>query len=130
MNSVPFKLITSSGILFQGDAEAVTLASSSGEIQILANHVDCYSLLGIGAMKASSVNETWIVIKGVFAVREGRVEILADRAFSLQSDEAKNLKAEFVGLQTKLEKSEISDSAEYHSLKDTYEAARIVNKLI
>ena len=54
MQSFNLKILTSDGVKFDGQAQSVTLRGDTGDVTILARHIDYVTALGIG--KAKVVN--------------------------------------------------------------------------
>ena len=48
MTSFPLKLVTPDGLIFDGQAEEIVVRTTSGDIGILASHVNCVAPLGMG----------------------------------------------------------------------------------
>ena len=48
MTGFPLKIVTPDGLLFDGTAEEIIVRSTSGDIGILAGHINCVAPLGMG----------------------------------------------------------------------------------
>lgn len=48
MNSFPLKIVTPDGLQFDGLAEQLTVRTTTGDIGILAGHINCVAPLGMG----------------------------------------------------------------------------------
>ena len=48
MTGFPLKIVTPDGLLFDGTAEELIVRSTSGDIGILAGHINCVAPLGMG----------------------------------------------------------------------------------
>ena len=48
MTSFPLKIVTPDGLAFEGMAEEVIVRTTSGDIGILAGHINCVAPLGMG----------------------------------------------------------------------------------
>ena len=48
MNSFPLKIVTPDGLIFDGHAEELIVRSTTGDIGILAGHLNCVAPLGMG----------------------------------------------------------------------------------
>ena len=48
MNTFPLKIVTPDGMKYDGQAEELIVRSTSGDIGILAGHVNCVAPLGMG----------------------------------------------------------------------------------
>lgn len=49
MNDFPLKIVTPDGIRFDGKAQELIVRTVSGDLGILAGHINCVSPLGMGA---------------------------------------------------------------------------------
>ena len=48
MTPFPLKIVTPDGLEFEGQAEEIIVRTTSGDIGIMANHVNCVAPLGMG----------------------------------------------------------------------------------
>ena len=48
MNSFPLKIVTPDGLSFDGQAEELIVRTTTGDIGILAGHINCVAPLGMG----------------------------------------------------------------------------------
>ena len=48
MNSFPLKIVTPDGLEFEGQAEEVVVRTTTGDLGILAGHINCVAPLGMG----------------------------------------------------------------------------------
>lgn len=48
MTTFPLKIVTADGLIYDGEAERIVVRSTSGDICILAQHIDCVAALGMG----------------------------------------------------------------------------------
>jgi len=93
MAGVPFLLLTTSGVAFEGEVDSVVLPTAQGEIQVLPAHADYSSIVGVGWIRAEgavSNNEKgstgkglreWAVLNGLIKITNGKVELLADKVY-------------------------------------------------
>ena len=44
----PLKIVTADGLIYDGEAERIVVRTTSGDIAILAHHMDCVAALGMG----------------------------------------------------------------------------------
>lgn len=77
-NVIPFKLITPTKIIFEGDAELVIAVTTEGEEGILPSHAPFLAALKPGVVRAN------VVVEGKperleLATREGFMQALPDR---------------------------------------------------
>jgi F-type H+-transporting ATPase subunit epsilon len=76
--AVPFKLITPTKIVFEGNAELVIAVTTEGEEGILAQHAPFLSALKPGVLRANIVEET-AARRLELATSEGFMQALPDR---------------------------------------------------
>ena len=48
MSTFSLKIVTPDGLEFEGEAEQLTVRTTSGDIGILAGHINCVAPLGMG----------------------------------------------------------------------------------
>ncbi len=48
MSSFPLKIVTPDGLIFDGQAEQVIVRTTTGDMGILARHINCVAPLGMG----------------------------------------------------------------------------------
>ena len=48
MNSFPLKIVTPDGLAFDGNAEMLTVRTTTGDLGIQAGHISCVAPLGMG----------------------------------------------------------------------------------
>ena len=79
MNNFPLKIVTPDGLQFEGQAEQLTVRTTSGDIGILAGHTNCVAPLGMG--RATVVTEEGrryaACIGGMVSVVNGAVTLVA-----------------------------------------------------
>jgi F-type H+-transporting ATPase subunit epsilon len=78
MASVPFKLITPTKVIFDGDADLVIAVTTEGEEGILAHHAPFLSALKPGVLRANIV-EGGTARRLELATSEGFMQALPDR---------------------------------------------------
>ena len=78
MNSFPLKIVTPDGLLFNGQAEELILRTTTGDIGILAGHVNCVAPLGMGrAMVITDGKRRYAAcIGGMVSVLNGEVTLV------------------------------------------------------
>ena len=79
MNNFPLKIVTPDGLQFEGQAEQLTVRTTTGDIGILAGHINCVAPLGMG--RATVVTEEGrryaACIGGMLSVVNGSVTLVA-----------------------------------------------------
>jgi F-type H+-transporting ATPase subunit epsilon len=106
MATVPFKLITPTKIVFDGDAELVIAVTTEGEEGILAHHAPFLSALKPGVLRANIV-ENGAARRLELATSEGFLQALPDRVTVLV-DEALT----FEEVDVAQTRSELADATE------------------
>ncbi len=98
MNSFPLKIVTPDGIHFEGQAELLTVRTTSGDMGIMAGHVNCVAPLGMG--RATIVTEGKkryaACIGGILSVMNGEVTLVPttfEWAEEIDTDRADNAAA-------------------------------------
>ncbi|MDQ2865147.1 MAG: ATP synthase F1 subunit epsilon [Candidatus Eremiobacteraeota bacterium] len=76
--TIPFKLITPTKVVFEGDAELVIATTTEGEEGILAHHAPFLAALRPGVLRANVV-EDGVARRLELATREGFMQALPDR---------------------------------------------------
>jgi len=76
----PFKLkiVTPDGLIFDGEAEKLIVRTISGDVCILARHIDYVSPLGMGMaiVEANGTRRTAACIGGMLSVSNGEVTLV------------------------------------------------------
>ena len=85
MATVPFKLITPTKVIFDGDADLVIAVTTEGEEGILAHHAPFLSALKPGVLRANIV-ENGTPRRLELATSEGFMQALPDRVTVLVDD--------------------------------------------
>src|SRR5512142_3121478 len=83
--TIPFKLITPTKVIFEGDAELVIAVTTEGEEGILAHHAPFLSALKPGVLRANIV-ENSAPRRLELATSEGFMQALPDRITVLVDD--------------------------------------------
>jgi len=78
MNSFPLKIVTPDGLLFDGQAEQLTVRTTTGDIGILAGHVNCVAPLGMGSATVVTEGKRRYAacIGGILSVVNGEVRLV------------------------------------------------------
>ena len=78
MTSFPLKVVTPDGLLFDGQAEELVVRTTSGDMGILAGHVNCVAPLGMGrAMIITEGRRMYAAcIGGILSVVDGEVRLV------------------------------------------------------
>ena len=100
MATIPFKLITPTQVVFDGDAELVIATTTEGEEGILAHHAPFLSALKPGVLRANVI-ENGTARRLELATSEGflqalpdRVTVLVDRALAFEEVDVAKARAD------------------------------------
>ena len=79
MKSFPLEIVTPDGSFFNGESECVVVRTISGEVGIMADHVDYLNALGMGEARISveGTVRRASCIGGMISVSSGKVRIVA-----------------------------------------------------
>ena len=79
MTQFHLKIVTPDGERFDGMAEAISLRAVSGDMGILANHIDCVAPLGMGqaTVTVDGKKRYGACIGGMVSVLSGEVTVVA-----------------------------------------------------
>ncbi len=78
MTPFPLKIVTPDGVRYDGEAEEIVVRSTSGEIAILARHIDFVTPLGMGQalILAGGRRRSAACIGGMLSVSDGEVNLV------------------------------------------------------
>ena len=78
MNSFPLKIVTPDGLLFDGNAEELIVRTTTGDLGVMAGHINCVAPLGMGrAMIVSDGKKRFAAcIGGMLSVVNGEVTLV------------------------------------------------------
>ncbi len=78
MNSFPLQIVTPDGLLFDGAAEELIVRTASGDLAVLAGHVNCVCPLGMGraVVVANGEKRAAACIGGILSVLDGLVRLV------------------------------------------------------
>ena len=78
MNSFPLKIVTPDGMEFEGMAEEVVVRTTSGDLGILAGHINCVAPLGMGCATfvIDGQKRYAACIGGMVSVMDGKVSLV------------------------------------------------------
>ena len=78
MTPFPLKIVTADGLIFDGEAEELIVRSSTGDVAILAKHVNYVTSLGMGraVVIAGGQRRTAACIGGMLSVVDGSVTLV------------------------------------------------------
>ena len=96
-STFPFRLVTPTGIVFEGDAREVSAIGPLGEFGILPEHINFITSLVPGVLEAQLPDGTkmhWVVSGGLAEVKESVMTVLASSAESPETVDANAAKAQ------------------------------------
>lgn len=78
MNTFSLKIVTSDGLQFEGQAEELIVRAVSGDLGILAGHINCVAPLGMGmaTVKIDGEKRYGACIGGMVTVLDGNVKLV------------------------------------------------------
>lgn len=78
MSSFPLKIVTPDGLLFDGEAEKVVVRTVTGDMAVLARHINCVVPLGMGraVVEADGERRYAACIGGMLSVVDGKVSLI------------------------------------------------------
>ncbi len=78
MTPFPLKIVTPDGLIFDGEAEQLTVRTTGGEVGILARHVDYVAALGMGqaVVVTNGQRRSAACIGGMIHVKDGGVTLV------------------------------------------------------
>jgi len=78
MTSFPLKIVTLDGLFYDGEAEEVVVRTTTGDIGVLAGHVNCVSPLGMGCatIVIDGKKRYAACIGGIVFVLDGEVKLV------------------------------------------------------
>lgn len=78
MTSFPLKIVTPDGLVFDGQAEEVVVRTTTGDIGILAGHINCVAPLGMGCatVVVEGRKRRAACIGGMLSVVDGKVTLV------------------------------------------------------
>jgi F-type H+-transporting ATPase subunit epsilon len=96
-STFPFRLLTPTGIVFEGDAQEVSAIGPLGEFGILPDHINFITSLVPGVLEAQLPDGSkmhWVVSGGLAEVKESVMTVLASSAESPETVDANAAKAQ------------------------------------
>ena len=78
MNTFSLTIVTPDGVRFDGQAESLTVRTTTGDMGILAGHINCVAPLGMGmaTVLAEGQKRYGACIGGMVSVLNGQVKLL------------------------------------------------------
>ena len=78
MASFPLKIVTPDGLIYDGQAEKVIVRTTTGDLAVLARHINCVCPLGMGqaTIEIDGKRRTAACIGGMLSVMDGEVTLV------------------------------------------------------
>ena len=78
MTSFPLKIVTADGLLYDGPAEKVIVRTATGDMAVLARHINCVAPLGMGraVIEIDGKRRIGACIGGMLSVTNGEVALV------------------------------------------------------
>ena len=79
MSTFPLKIVTPDGLLFDGEARMLVVRTTSGDLAIMARHINCVAPLGMGratVVDADGNRRYAACIGGMLSVQSGEVSLV------------------------------------------------------
>ena len=79
MSTFPLKIVTPDGLIFDGEAQRLVVRTTSGDLAILARHINCVAPLGMGratVVDAGGNRRYAACIGGMLSVQNGQVSLV------------------------------------------------------
>jgi F-type H+-transporting ATPase subunit epsilon len=127
--TLKLSVVTPARMLFDEEADAVTLPAWDGEVGILPGHARFLAKLGIGElrMKLADRQEKLFIEGGFVQVVEDRVTVLTDSACALQDIDLDEARRRADGLREGMHGEEWADATARHltmkRIKDRFHAS-------
>jgi len=90
-STFPFRLVTPTGVVFEGDAEEVSAIGPLGEFGILPDHINFITSLVPGVLEVKLPDGTkmhWVISGGLAEVKDSAMTVLASTAESPETVDA------------------------------------------
>ena len=79
MNQFPLRIVTPDGLLYDGNAEEVIVRTTTGDLGILAGHINCVAPLGMGkaTILMDGKKRYGACIGGMLSMMDGKATLVA-----------------------------------------------------
>ena len=112
MNSFPLKIVTPDGLEFDGLAEEVVVRTTTGDLGILAGHINCVAPLGMGraTIITGGRKRYAACIGGLISVSNGSVNLVPTTFEWAEEIDAARAEASFLRAQNVLQDKSASQT--------------------
>ena len=78
MTSFPLKIVTADGLVYDGSAEEIVVRTITGDMAVLARHINCVAPLGMGraTIVVNGERRYAACIGGLLSVQNGEVNLV------------------------------------------------------
>jgi F-type H+-transporting ATPase subunit epsilon len=125
-STFPFRLVTPTGIVFEGDALEVSAIGPLGEFGVLPEHINFITSLVPGVLEAKLPDGTamhWVVSGGLAEVKDSVMTVLASSAESPEKVDSAAASAEVQQADEKFSNLSFYDPA-YQAAQEALQLAR------
>ena len=79
MNQFPLRIVTPDGLVYDGNAEELIVRTTTGDLGILAGHINCVAPIGMGkaTIMIDGKKRYGACIGGMVSVMDGKTTLLA-----------------------------------------------------
>jgi F-type H+-transporting ATPase subunit epsilon len=122
----PFKLISPTGIVYEGPVEQATAVGAQGEFGVLPNHINFITALNPGVITLKLADGTmteYLLTGGLAEVRDGAMTVLASEAIPVAAVDPVAAAPEVQAAEQKLTHMSFYDPG-YQEAEQTLRAAR------
>lgn len=112
MTPFPLKIVTPDGLEYEGQAEEVIVRTTSGDIGILAGHVNCVAPLGMGraTVVIDGQKRYGACIGGILSVVNGEVTLVPTTFEWAEEIETERAEASYQRAQTVLQNKQATNT--------------------
>ena len=112
MTPFSLKIVTPDGLIFDGQAEELVVRTTSGDLGILAGHINCVAPLGMGRATVIMDGKRWYAacIGGMVTVVNGEVTLVPTTFEWAESIDAARAEASQARAEKILHKKDASDT--------------------
>ena len=112
MTSFPLKIVTVDGLIYDGSAEEIVVRTITGDMAVLARHINCVAPLGMGraTVVVNGERRYAACIGGLLSVQNGEVNLVPTTFEWADSIDAARAAASQQRAEEILSKSDASDT--------------------
>lgn len=112
MTKFHLQIVTPDGLIYDGEAERLTVRTIDGEVGILANHIDYVTALGMGEARLLLDDKTRraACIGGMLSVSKGEVKLVATTFEWAEDIDKKRAERAYEKAKAALDEQKLSDA--------------------